>query len=117
MSKIKRNNEKFRWMFQRITGMQLFICFGIHIWVFLFRLDRPIEFAAIQAIFSQPVWIVFYTIFIALAVYHGFSGLWTVLTDKNPSKTYKRNWKIVLYVLGALIVGLSCWNFILLGVL
>ncbi|MCF7832254.1 MAG: hypothetical protein K9N05_01600 [Candidatus Marinimicrobia bacterium] len=113
---MKHNRERIRWVFQRITGLQLLICFGIHIWVFFFKLERPITLSGLQLIFSRPEWIVFYTIFIALAVYHGFLGLWTVLTDENPSKTYKKVWKIILFISGGFLVGISVWNIILLGV-
>ncbi len=117
MSKMKHNRERIHWVFQRISGLQLLICFGIHIWVFFFKLERPISLDGLQVIFSHPEWIIFYTIFIALAIYHGFSGLWTILTDDNPSKTYKKVWKIILFVSGILLIATTLWNLILLGAL
>ena len=117
MLRMKHNRERIHWVFQRITGIQLLVCFAVHIWVFIFKLERPITLDGLQIIFSQPVWVVFYTIFIALAVYHGFLGLWTVLTDENPSRTYKKVWKIILLTSGILIVAITLSNLIVLGTL
>ena len=117
MFKIRHNKERVRWIFQRISGIQLLLCFGIHIWVFFFKLTRPVSLEGLKEIFSKPEWIIFYTVFIALAVYHGFTGLWTILTDNNPSRTYKKVWKIVLTAGGVFLVGLSLWNLVLLGAL
>ena len=114
---MKHNRERIHWVFQRISGLQLLICFGVHIWVFIFKLERPITLTGLQVIFSRPEWIVFYTIFISLAVYHGFLGLWTILTDENPSKTYKKVWKIILLTTGILIVAITLTNLIILGTL
>ncbi len=114
---MKHNRERIHWVFRRITGLQLLICFAVHVWVFVFKLERPITLDGLQVIFSHPMWIVFYTIFIALAVYHGFLGLWTILTDGNPSKTYKKVWKIILFTSGSLLVAMTLSNLIVLGVL
>ncbi|MEA2076509.1 MAG: succinate dehydrogenase, hydrophobic membrane anchor protein [Candidatus Marinimicrobia bacterium] len=112
---MKHNRERIRWVFQRISGLQLLICLGVHIWVFFFKLERPITLSGLSELFSKPEWVIFYTLFISLAVYHAFIGLWTILTDKNPSKTYKKVWKIILISGGTFIVGLSLWNLVLLG--
>lgn len=114
---MKHNKERIHWIFQRISGMQLLVCLGIHIWVFFFKLDRPITLQSLTHLFSRPEWIIFYTIFIALAVYHAFIGLWTILTDKNPSRTFKRVWKYILITGGVFLVLLSLWNLVLLGAL
>lgn len=115
MPKMIKDREKLRWVFQRLSGLQLLIFFGIHIWVFFFKLERPVSLESLQEIFLHVEWIIFYTLFISLMVYHAFSGLWTVLTDKNPSKTYKKNWRIVLWVIGGFLILISAWNLILLG--
>lgn len=115
MLKMKHNREKIRWVFQRMTGLQLLICFGIHIWVFFFKLDQPIGFHALHELFSHPVWVIFYSLFIMLAIYHGFLGIWTILTDKNPSISYKKTWKIILIIFGSILSLISISNFILLG--
>lgn len=115
MFNLKHNREKIRWVFQRITGLQLLIAFGIHIWVFFFKLERPIDFNGLHKLFARPEWVIFYSVFIALAVYHGFLGVWTLVTDKNPSKTYKKTWKILLLIFGSILVAISISNFILLG--
>ena len=117
MFKMKHNKERIHWIFQRISGAQLLACLGIHIWVFFFKLDRPVSLQALTHLFSHLEWIVFYTIFIALAVYHAFIGLWTILTDKNPSRTFKKVWKLILICLGVILVLLSLWNLVLLGTL
>ncbi len=115
MLKWKHNPEKLRWTFQRISGLQLAICVGIHFWVSIFKLGWPIRYEGLHALLSHPEWLVFYSIFLVLAVYHGFSGLWTVITDRNPSKTVKKTYKVILIVSGVLLIFLSEWNLILLG--
>ena len=114
---MKHNKERIHWIFQRISGIQLLVCLGVHIWVFFFKLERPVTLSGLNHLFSRPEWVVFYTIFIALAVYHALCCLWTILTDKNPSRTYKRVWKTILIVGGVFLVALSLWNLVLLGAL
>ena len=114
---MNHNKERIRWIFQRISGIQLMLCFGVHIWVFFFKLSRPVTLNGLQQIFSRPEWVIFFSVFIALALYHGFTGLWTVLTDHNPSRTYKKVLKIILTAGGAFLVGFSLWNFVILGTL
>jgi succinate dehydrogenase hydrophobic anchor subunit len=115
MPKMIKNREKLRWVFQRLSGLQLLIFFGVHIWVFYFKLERPVALESLQEIFLHAEWIIFYVLFISLIIYHAFSGLWTVLTDNNPSKSYKKNWRITLWVIGVFLVLISAWNLILLG--
>lgn len=114
---MKHNRERNRWIFQRISGLQLLACLAVHIWVFFFKLERPVTLQSLSHLFNRPEWIVFYTIFIALIVYHAFIGIWVILTDKNPSRTFKRVWKIILIAGGCFLVGLSLWNLVLLGAL
>ncbi len=115
MFKVKPNKERIHWIFQRISGVQLLVCLGIHIWVFFFKLDKPVTVLQLSELFSKPEWVVFYVIFIALAIYHAFIGLWTILTDKNPSKTYKNVWKIILISGGVFLTVLCLWNLVLIG--
>ncbi|MBN2780369.1 MAG: succinate dehydrogenase, hydrophobic membrane anchor protein [Candidatus Marinimicrobia bacterium] len=116
MLRLHYHNEKLRWIFQRVTGLQLLLCAGIHIWVFFFILERPLSYGTIHAVLSHPVWLVFYSVFLFLGIYHGLSGLWTVLTDRNPSNTVKRTLKIILISLGAIFMVLGEWNLIMLSV-
>lgn len=119
ISKIKpemiKNREKLRWVFQRLSAFLLLIFLAVHIWVFYFKLERPINLEGLQGIFVHAKWLVFYVLFIALSIYHAFNGLWTVLTDKNPSGLYKKNWRITLWIVALILILLSTWNLILLG--
>lgn len=115
MPKIINNKEKLNWVFQRLSGLQLLICFGVHIWVFFFKLERPVNLDSLQKIFSHAEWIIFYGLFISLIVYHAFLGLWTILTDNNPSKSYKKKWYLTLWISAAVLIVISIWNLILLG--
>jgi succinate dehydrogenase hydrophobic anchor subunit len=110
-----KNREKLRWVLQRLSALLLLIFFAVHIWVFYFKLERPISLEGLQEIFVHGKWIIFYICFIALMLYHAFNGVWTVLTDKNPSKYYKKNWRITLCVLALILILISAWNLILLG--
>jgi succinate dehydrogenase hydrophobic membrane anchor protein len=115
MSYLDYSTEKRRWVFQRISGMILIIAVCLHTWVFLFKLGRPVSHEELNALLSHPEWLIFYALFIALTVYHGFLGLWTVLTDRNPSRTFKKWLRIILISFGSLIVILCEWNLILLA--
>ncbi len=115
MVRKKHSPEKRRWIFQRLSGIPLMFCAATHIGLFFFKLEKPLRFEQVNRLFSRPEWLLFYSLFAVLAVYHGFSGLWTVMTDHNPSLTFKKNLKIILLISGSVLTAFGIWTFIMLG--
>jgi succinate dehydrogenase hydrophobic anchor subunit len=115
MTYFEYSTEKKRWVAQRVSGIALILAVAIHVWVFLFKLGRPISHQELNALLSHPEWLIFYSVFIILAVYHGFLAFWVIMTDRNPSMTFKKVLRIILISFGTLLVVLTEWSLILLA--
>ncbi|MDZ7797689.1 MAG: succinate dehydrogenase, hydrophobic membrane anchor protein [Candidatus Marinimicrobia bacterium] len=115
MARKKHSPEKLRWVFQRVSAIPLAVCIIVNVWIFSFKFEQPLRYEQINQLFARPEWILFYSLFILLAVLHGLSGLWTVMTDHNPSAIFKKNLKIILIAAGTVLVIFSEWTIIVLG--
>ncbi|MBW6457922.1 MAG: hypothetical protein K0B52_02050 [FCB group bacterium] len=98
-----------------MSGIILLLMAAVHVWVFLFKLGRPVSHQELNALLSHPEWLIFYSIFVILAVYHGFLACWVILTDRNPSMTFKKVLRIILVSFGAVLIILTEWSLILLA--
>ena len=109
------SKDKRRWIFQRVGSIPLAAAVIVHAWLFVFGPGRTPDPERLRQIFSQPEWLAFYILFTALALYHGLSGVWTLMTDRNPSATYKRNLRIILRAAGLVLMAFAVWTFVRLG--
>jgi succinate dehydrogenase hydrophobic anchor subunit len=106
------------WLVQRLTGLFLAIFLLTHVkvlhWDFNFtdKLMAPdglLNFSFVTSrLHGSMVWLVFYSLFIFSALFHGLNGLWAVVLDFRPSKTIQTIWLAVLWGLGILV---AIWGF------
>ena len=70
------------WFLQRITGIGVLVTIVIH-WIIqhIGVENDPINYADVVVRLSQPGYRLLYTLFLMLAVFHGFHGLWMVGRD------------------------------------
>ncbi|MBI4835121.1 MAG: hypothetical protein HY811_09930 [Planctomycetes bacterium] len=80
-----------RWFFQRITGILLTALLAIHIITLHFTVSEVISFdTVVTRIQSSIFWLFFYTLFLLLTLWHGFNGVYEVVSDYAPSPGLKR---------------------------
>ncbi|MDI6732766.1 MAG: succinate dehydrogenase, hydrophobic membrane anchor protein [Planctomycetota bacterium] len=90
-----------RWFLQRLTGLVLAVALIIHIVVLHFSGDSPVSCQAVRERLSNPLWFVFYIIFLSATLFHALNGLYEIVQDYKPS----RKVNLVLTV-GCLVIGL-----------
>jgi succinate dehydrogenase hydrophobic membrane anchor protein len=90
------------WLFQRISGA--YLVFGMAVHVIVLPLGKEaITFDSISARLQHAGWLVFDLLLLAVCVYHGFNGLWSVFLDFNPSEKFRRG-----IAWGLVALGLVC---------
>lgn len=75
----------FGWFFQRVTGVVLFIQVIVHFYIAHNTWDAGHDWATIVQRLSNPYMRTFYLVFVALGLYHGLNGLWSVIRDYHIS--------------------------------
>ena len=101
------------WLIQRFTGLFLAIFLLTHVkvlhWDFNFTQAGMIDFNFVtHRLYGSMVWLIFYSLFIVSALFHGLNGLWAVVLDFRPSKTSQTAWLAGLWALGILV---AIWGF------
>lgn len=95
------------WLLQRITGS--FLVFGMAVHIVVLPLGREtITFESVSARLQNPWWATFDFLLLAVCVYHGFNGLWSVFLDFNPSQGLRRGvgWGLALFGLIWVVFGI-----------
>lgn len=73
------------WLLHLLSGAALAVLLGLHLAVMhldgLLGDGEPISFASVAARGESAAWRVFYLVFLAVALYHGFYGLRGVLLE------------------------------------
>ncbi len=91
--------EVYYWLLSQIVGAIIFILLGIHMIIihldnilgfFGVEIGEPVSWNAIMERAQNFGWAVFYFIFLALALYHGFYGLRKILVELSLSPSLIR---------------------------
>jgi len=88
----------FGWYFQRVTGIVLFIQVLAHFYIAHNTWDSGHDWATIVERLSNPYMRMFYLVFVALGLWHGLNGLWSVIRDYHM----KPGWRKTIF--GAIVV-------------
>lgn len=115
MAKNHHSPQKLLWLVRLLSGVTLAGFTALHLWVVLFKLERPVLYQDINILLSQWGWMLFYSLFIFVFLLYGVLQLWVMLTDRNPSGLFKRSLKIVLISTAAALLIIGEWSLILLG--
>ncbi len=89
----------FHWFFQRVSGLVLLILLFVHFLVTHYFPVADVTYQTVAARLSQPGWKLFYTVFLALGLYHGINGIWIVVHDYVS----RSSWRLI--ILGLLMVA------------
>ena len=93
----------FGWFFQRITGLILFIQVLAHFYIAHNTWDAGHDWATIIERLSNPYMRTFYLVFVALGLWHGLNGLWSVIRDYRMSSGLRKTIFGVIVTLGIFI--------------
>ncbi|GAB4331102.1 MAG: hypothetical protein Kow0099_02220 [Candidatus Abyssubacteria bacterium] len=95
------------WFLQRVTG--LYLVFGMAVHIIVLPLSRDaITFESVSSRLQHVGWMVFDYSLLAVCVYHGFNGLWSVFVDFNPSDRLRRGvgWGLAIFGIIWIVYGI-----------
>jgi succinate dehydrogenase hydrophobic anchor subunit len=97
-----------RWVLQRLTGLLLVLGLGTHTIVIHFSGHSPIDVNVVQDRLKDVFWLVFYVVFLAATLFHGLNGVYEVIDDYKPGRSFRIFVSIILWGAGllALVWGL-----------
>ena len=93
------------WIIQRTTAV-IMLLYVVVLAVFILK-NMPVDFLSWKTLYSYSWMKVFSIIFIVSACYHGWVGIWTILTD-YVNCFYLRSLLIVLFFLA--LVSYVIWT-------
>ena len=104
---MSRQHGLWSWLFQRITGAYLVFGMAVHVIVLPLGKDT-ITFESVSSRLRHPGWLIFDLLLLAVCVYHGFNGLWSVFTDFNPPQRLRKGigWGLALFGLVWIVYGI-----------
>jgi succinate dehydrogenase / fumarate reductase membrane anchor subunit len=99
----------FQWLFQRLTGLVLFVGLFVHFLVMHYTGGEQIDYQTVMARLNNPLWVAFDLIFLLSVLYHGFNGLWGIVTEYTSDGMLRRflHAVIVLAVIGLTVTGVT----------
>ena len=106
------SREKLAWLFMRGSGVVLIVLIFGHLFINLFSGDgiKAIDFAFVAGKWANPLWQVWDTLMLWLALIHGTNGMRTLVNDYAEREGWRKSlnfalWTIciVLIVLGTLV--------------
>jgi succinate dehydrogenase / fumarate reductase membrane anchor subunit len=93
----------FGWYFQRVTGIVLFIQVLAHFYIAHNTWDSGHDWATIVERLSNPYMRMFYLVFVALGLWHGLNGLWSVIRDYHMKPGLRKTIFGAIVVIGVFI--------------
>ncbi len=99
------------WAFHLIAGFFLFFLLFAHISLMHFSAgaaapitdpSNPLNWASVLARSKDLVMTIVYTLFVGFGLYHGFYGLFGILTEVNSLRPYRKVIGVALVILGVL---------------
>ncbi len=87
------------WYWQRITGGILAIGMIVHFWVQHFVNPGMVTFEIVSNRLAMPSWKIFDWILLICAIWHGYFGIWNIISDYNPKKITKYAWITILWII------------------
>ncbi|RMF99640.1 MAG: succinate dehydrogenase, hydrophobic membrane anchor protein [Nitrospirae bacterium] len=78
------------WLFQRITGVVLFLGLLIHFFVMHYTGEHQLSYEVVKERLGSPLWKTFDLAFLVSVLYHGFNGLWGIVTEYTKRGVFRR---------------------------
>lgn len=102
---MNNNLTLIRWFLQRLTALLLVIILVVHIIVTHFT-SGSINFeTVVQRIQSSIFWLIFYSLFLLSALFHGINGVYGIIEDYAPSPNLRKVIAWFCWILGLIAFG------------
>ena len=101
------------WVMQRVSAVLLIVGLAGHFFVLHFtklyheQTLSAVESTANRFLWSTRFWFLFDTLLLVAVVFHGLNGMYNIICDYNPKERTKLVLGWVLWVTGAVMVGLG----------
>lgn len=99
-----RSTGSVGWLLQRVSGVFLFVLLVTHFALMHYLGPEKRLYADVARRFANPLWKTFDLVFLALALSHGWYGVWGIAQDYVRNGT-ARVAALVLIVTSALVLG------------
>jgi len=100
-----RRTGSLTWLLQRLSGVILFVMLVVHFTLMHYMGFEKRLYADVLRRLSNPLWKTFDLVFLSLALYHGWYGVWAVVQDYLTRDV----WRIVCLIV-IVTVGLSLFS-------
>ncbi len=100
-----RRTESLMWLLQRLSGVILFAMLAVHFGLMHYMGFEKRLYADVLRRLSNPLWKTFDLVFLTLALYHGWYGVWAVVQDYLTRDA----WRIVCLIV-IVTVGISLFS-------
>lgn len=98
------------WLLQRVSGLFLVYFLGVHVVaIHLARAWKVDAASVIDRLQGQPLWGLFYLVFIPVALYHGLNGLWALVLDYAPTRGVRQAYLVGLWAVGVAATLFGGW--------
>jgi succinate dehydrogenase / fumarate reductase, membrane anchor subunit len=88
--------ELWSWLFMRVSGVLLVVLVLVHFAIMhIFTPTEQVNFAFVEARFSNPFWRIYDLVMLFLGVFHGMNGMRVVADDY----VHSRGWRLVVTIL------------------
>lgn len=104
------NKGLFSWFFQRISAAFLIIGLITHFVVLHFMVERPVTMEKVAERLRSPGWLTFDSILLIVCIYHAFNGIYSIILDFRPSKSFERAVLCLSWVVGIAVGIIGVWN-------
>jgi len=95
----------FRWLMQRVTALVLVVCLGVHTVVMHFTHGSAIDLIAVTDRLHNPLWFIFYLVFLASTMFHVLNGVYEVINDYRPGPVLKLLVMVAFWGAGVIATG------------
>ncbi|OLS24007.1 MAG: hypothetical protein HeimC3_22320 [Candidatus Heimdallarchaeota archaeon LC_3] len=101
---LQRGSGYYAWVFHRLTGLAILGYVFIHLWQLFYLTLGPEAYNEHAIDFTNPIYLFFDILLIAILVYHGFNGLRVIFFDMG----WFINEQKYLFILVMLITAILC---------
>ena len=103
------NREKLAWLFMRGSGVVLIVLVFGHLFINLFSGDgiKAIDFAFVAGKWANPLWQVWDTLMLWLALIHGTNGMRTLVNDYTNREGIRKFLNVSLVTVCVLLIVLG----------
>lgn len=91
------------WLFQRITGVVLFLGLLIHFFVMHYTGEHQLSYEVVMERLGSPLWKAFDLVFLVSVLYHGFNGLLGIVTEYTKKGIFRWLLYMVIFASGGML--------------